>query len=473
LDLNTVFEPIPWEFNGKKCWVASGETKLYLFHTQKARWVIGRQMDDGSRCYAFLADDGNTQTPSECERDGAKWKSGGSAGRWDEEPRMRSTMIRASEDPFVRLRVQVEKEMSNYGLVEPKDLKALWKKVDKDGSNEIEVSEVLDCTHELVKSGIWPKWMSFQDALEQAFEATLEESDCDDHSLHQEEFHSLLLNMFWFCKLHEIFTQIDSSRDNAISMQEFQQGMARLGMQLSGQSLEREFRELDRDGGGTADFTEFCFWVRMKVTPEHNHAFDTDKQGATRMAKKQPAEATSGVVMKKKSCADFDKLEKKLKAMCTEESGKGVQKLWKRLDFNGNNLVSLAEIDKWVVETWPLLNHKPALMRAFKATTEAGGNRDGYVHKKDFKQLLMNLFYYNKLFWLFDQVDEEHDRRMDLKEFTWCLSMCGCKMSENKAAVEFHKVDANDGGEILFDEFCRYFTKKQCPPELMEFVADE
>jgi hypothetical protein len=46
-------------------------------------------------------------------------------------------------------------------------------------------------------------------------------------------------------------------------------------------------------------------------------------------------------------------------------------------------------------------------------------------------------------------------------------------MSENKAAVEFHKVDANDGGEILFDEFCRYFTKKQCPPELMEFVADE
>jgi len=177
--------------------------------------------------------------------------------------------------------------------------------------------------------------------------------------------------------------------------------------------------------------------------------------------------------MKKKSFADFDKLEKKLKAMCTEESGKGVQKLWKRLDFNGNNLVSLAEIDKWVVETWPLLNHKPALMRAFKATTEAGGNRDGYVHKKDFKQLLMNLFYYNKLFWLFDEVDEEHDRRMDLKEFTWCLSMCGCKMSENKAAVEFRKVDTNDGGEILFDEFCRYFTQKQCPPELMEFVADE
>ena len=27
---------------------------------------------------------------------------------------------------------------------------------------------------------------------------------------------------------------------------------------------------------------------------------------------------------------------------------KGLQKMWKSLDFNGNNRVSLAEIDKWV-----------------------------------------------------------------------------------------------------------------------------
>jgi len=179
------------------------------------------------------------------------------------------------------------------------------------------------------------------------------------------------------------------------------------------------------------------------------------------------------MVAKKKSFKDFDALEKKLKGMCAEESGKGLQKLWKRLDFNGNNLCSLAEIDKWVVETWALLNHKPALMRAFKATTEAGGDKDDYVHKKDFKRLLLNLFYFNKLFWLFDQVDEGHDRKLDLKEFTWCLSMCGSNMTENKAQVEFKKVDTNNGGEILFDEFCNYFTQKQCPQGLTDFVADE
>merc|ERR1719277_521203 len=277
--------------------------------------------------------------------------------------------------------------------------------------------------------------------------------------------------MFWFCKLHEVFQEIDTSGDGLVSLEEFQTGMETLGMRQTG-DLQKDFRELDRDGGGTADFKEFCSWVRMKVTPEHNHAFDTDKHSATRITKKH-AEATSGVVAKKKSFADFDALEKKLKALCAEESGKGLQKLWRRLDFNGNNLVSLAEIDKWVVETWALLNHKPALIRAFKATTEAGGDKDEYVHKKDFKRLILNLFYFNKLCWLFDQVDEGHDKKLDLKEFSWCLSMCGAKVSERKAADEFKKVDTNGGGEILFDEFCKYFTQKQCPQELMDFVADE
>ena len=33
---------------------------------------------------------------------------------------------------------------------------------------------------------------------------------------------------------------------------------------------------------------------------------------------------------------------------------------WGSLDYNANGLVSLAEIDKWIVETYPKLNNKPA-----------------------------------------------------------------------------------------------------------------
>ena len=103
--------------------------------------------------------------------------------------------------------------------------------------------------------------------------------------------------------------------------------------------------------------------------------------------------------------------------------------MWKRLDFNGNNIVSLAEVqttgpcvisgpclvmhgkvDKLVNEQFPLLNHKPALMRAFQATLRGGktpilglqctelaclnrlvvtrGNGDEWVQKHEFKMLL-------------------------------------------------------------------------------------
>ncbi|CAK0798919.1 unnamed protein product [Prorocentrum cordatum] len=116
---------------------------------------------DRSRCYAYLTDNASSSTPSDCERSGGKWSTGGSNGSWQEEPGMRSTMVAASQDKFVRLRVDMEAEMKSYGLTESKDLKALWKKMDKDGNNEIEISEVLDLTQELVKSGIWPKWMSY------------------------------------------------------------------------------------------------------------------------------------------------------------------------------------------------------------------------------------------------------------------------------------------------------------------------
>lgn len=52
--------------------------------------------------------------------------------------------------------------------------------------------------------------------------------------------------------------------------------------------------------------------------------------------------------------------------------------------MNGNGIVSLAEFDRWVVNEFPLLNHKPALMRAFKQTTTVEGGGEDFVHRKDF-----------------------------------------------------------------------------------------
>ena len=84
--------------------------------------------------------------------------------------------------------------------------------------------------------------------------------------------------------------------------------------------------------------------------------------------------------------------------------------LWTELDYNGNNIVSLAEIDKLVVaKKWDI--SKPAMMRAYKCTTLKDGDGDTWVEKKEFKALLRNLFFMQSLWDLFDDVDTDDDRR--------------------------------------------------------------
>jgi len=162
----------------------------------------------------------------------------------------------------------------------------------------------------------------------------------------------------------------------------------------------------------------------------------------------------------KKHPKDFDVLEDKFKGYMRDQ--KKLRELWTRLDFNGNNLVSLAEVDKWVIENYPLLNHKPALMLAYKQTSQGQGLHADYIEKKEFKALLGSLVYFNKIFWLFNEVDGD-DRRIDFAEFQRCLVIMGTVMSESEAKKQFDEVDANGGGSILFEEFCFWYATLKCP----------
>merc|ERR1719350_1200493 len=168
--------------------------------------------------------------------------------------------------------------------------------------------------------------------------------------------------------------------------------------------------------------------------------------------------------------AHFSEVEKQIKS--TLRDREALHSLWQLIDFNGNGIVSLAEIDKLVVDKYPLLNHKPALMRAYKATIKSGDG-DDWVEKREFKKLLANLFYFNKLFWLFESCDDDKDRRMTYAEFRRLLTLAGNSqnMSEAECQEDFRRIDTNGGGIVLFDEFCRYICCKDCPESLQSFAA--
>ena len=169
----------------------------------------------------------------------------------------------------------------------------------------------------------------------------------------------------------------------------------------------------------------------------------------------------------------MEKFAQKIAALETEvqaitEDKKEIRKLWSCLDFNGNGIVSLAEIDKFVIERFPLLNQKPALMRAYKKTTKKDGNGDDWVQKKEFKALLKNLFHFNRVFYVFDSIDKDDDRRIDLNEFKEGFTQL--KMATDRSTEDiFAEIDRNGGGFILFNEFSSWYAKNLKDEELFDF----
>jgi len=469
--INGIYEPMEQRHNDRPCWCARAVQSTYIFHTAQNRWVISKRLDDGSKCYAFMKDTAKGGDPSEIE--GEDWICPDNDGNWAADEAVSCTSVPPANDKFVQLRMSLDNELKQLGLVDTASLKQLWKRLDYNGNNVVSLAEIDKMVVELVEGNIWPAWLNNKPALMRAYKKTILKDGDGDSWVEKKEFHALLLNIFWFNKLWQIFDALDGD-DRRIDANEFCRGLGQMGLQMSPQEAHAEFNKIDMNHGGQVLFVEFCAYIRKRVTPDCNPNFDKDIVSGTscgsHMRKSLGHKATHTHTVTKKSLSKFDQLETTFKTMCKDN--KKLKPLWDRMDFNGNHIVSLAEIDKLAVEKYPLLNHKPALMRAYKATIKTGNDSDEWVHKKDFKCLLGNLIYFNKIFWLFDNADGDKDRRLTEKEFKWCMACLGEKMSESEASMEFRRVDRNGGGIILFDEFCAYVTSRKCPESMTEFTTN-
>lgn len=469
--VNGTYEPMGTH-NARPYWSSRNLTSpCKIFHNKGKRWVISKEVDDGSLCYAFITDKG-AETPGSC---GRRWEIFDTVQQaWAQDERISCELQAASTDPFLRLKAEVDQELSMVGVSRDEKLSQLWRTVDRNGDGTADLQEVQAMIKDMTSMKLWPDFLCCdQSVIERAFANTFNDSDDNCTEVHRNMFHELLANVFWFAKLWDIFTRA-AGADVALNEKEFRRCMESMGVQMTTAETESSWKEMDVNANGSISFDEFADHVRLKVCGpgrELRDTADNSLEGATNM----DAAVSVGVVAKKKTYAEFERLEQRIKAICNQPSNKGLKKLWSALDFNQNGHVSVAEVDKWLVTQYPLLNHKPAIMRSFQATKNADGKQKGhgadYVQKKEFKLLIVNIFFYNKLFWLFDQADEGNDLRLDLSEFRWCLKLCGVRISPSQTRAEFDKVDTNQGGQILFDEFCHYLVNKRCP-ELMTSFAE-
>ncbi|KAH8062862.1 hypothetical protein JL720_13233 [Aureococcus anophagefferens] len=126
----------------------------------------------------------------------------------------------------------------------------------------------------------------------------------------------------------------------------------------------------------------------------------------------------------------------------------------------------LAELDKLIVDDiekkggarFAGMDNKPALLRTYYAA-RSGGYEDDYIEKHEFA-MLRNLFFFTKLWAIFQEVDSSekqgpahHAARVPavLRE-----QRPGVSGDRGPGADMFRDADVNDGGMLLFDEFCKF-----------------
>eukprot|EP01043_Picozoa_sp_COSAG02_P066322 COSAG02_NODE_10284_length_1978_cov_1.522086_1_plen_546_part_10 len=130
------------------------------------------------------------------------------------------------------------------------------------------------------------------------------------------------------------------------------------------------------------------------------------------------------------------------------------------MDVNDNGALSLAEIDKAIVEIWPEYNHKKSIMLAYKAADVDGS---GYIGRKEFALLLKYMVYFDKMWDKFSELDRDGDGRLDVKEFHAGAQTLGLDVTWATTSEEFGSMDEDGSGTVLFDEFCAWCARRGVP----------
>ena len=165
---------------------------------------------------------------------------------------------------------------------------------------------------------------------------------------------------------------------------------------------------------------------------------------------------------------DWDSLISKLPIKKTPEDRKKRKELWRQIDINGNNFVSLAEFDKGIRDVLNLpdiFKLKKVILKSFKAAKNkvksSSKYGDEFVGWLEFRIILIYLRQYFEYYVMFCRIDSSNDFKISINEFKKAiptLEKWGIKIDDPES--EFNKIDTNNGGVIMFDEFCTYAIKK-------------
>lgn len=256
-------------------------------------------------------------------------------------------------------------------------------------------------------------------------------------------------------KIKDTFQRYDADGNGVITPEELTALFSELDPGLSENEIKQIIGVSDANKDGVIDFKEFVDWL-----------FGRKGGKGGKVVEKQRQEAAVSAI-------DWDRIAQALPYDRSPESKEKRMELFTLFDPNGNGYLSLAEVDKGIrdiLRVDDLFHAKPAIMRAFQDAKNVAPSAEGspgadYVQRTEFRILLQSLRHYFELWVIFQTVDAEGDRRIDLEEFAAArerLIEWGAQLpDEGSEAAVFDEIDSNNGGQVLFSEFCRWAIKQK------------
>lgn len=142
--------------------------------------------------------------------------------------------------------------------------------------------------------------------------------------------------------------------------------------------------------------------------------------------------------------------------------------MWKQFDPSMNGLASLAECDLAIRRLGgallPVYYAKKAILFAFNdaksSVPGANEQKDDFIERSELLAFLKGLKKYFACYYMFKKLDSDNNERLemyDLIDGLMMLRMWGWQVKDMKEARKvFKRYDENNGGLLLFDEWCKF-----------------
>ena len=128
--------------------------------------------------------------------------------------------------------------------------------------------------------------------------------------------------------------------------------------------------------------------------------------------------------------------------------------LFDKLDVDSSQTLSFSELGKSWKELFQNLDHKPSVMKAYRAADE---NKDGFVVRSEFEAFLRYITYHNNCHDVFS-INGHHVNVLGRENFKKIAK----NLWVNDPDKVFDLMDANDSNGVSYEEYCSFMARNTC-----------